>query len=249
MKNYFVKEVIHYCNITTNKRLPIVNQKIGYYDLTFILGGNIKYTVDGRNCVLKKNDAVFIRPGSVRSRDGFKENIKYVSFNFHLLDGVELPFDSFLINCVTTELKKLFDVFPQAHLSAYYHSEEKLSNMLNYVLFELMEVTAAKCSNDHVLKILRYIDAHTNERLSLADISEKINLSREYTANIFKKEMGKTLTEYVNERKMLLAKEMIMSGELTLEEISNRLGYNNYNYFSRLFKKHFSMTPIHMRKI
>ena len=60
--------------------------------------------------------------------------------------------------------------------------------------------------------------------------------------------MGKTLTDYVNERKMLLAKELILNGEMSLTDISTYLGFDNYNYFSRLFKQYLGITPISLKK-
>ena len=56
------------------------------------------------------------------------------------------------------------------------------------------------------------------------------------------------LTEYVNERKMLLAKEFILNREMSLADISTYLGYDNYNYFSRLFKQYLGVTPISLKK-
>ena len=69
-----------------------------------------------------------------------------------------------------------------------------------------------------------------------------------YVSYIFKKETGKTLTNYINEQKMIVAKELIVNSDVPLVEISQILSFDNYNYFSRLFKKHFDRTPINMRK-
>ena len=83
--------------------------------------------------------------------------------------------------------------------------------------------------------------------MSLQSISREIGLTKEYTANIFKKETKITLTNYINERKMLLAKELILRNEMSLGDLSAYLGYDNYNYFSRLFKRHFGITPTNFK--
>ena len=80
--------------------------------------------------------------------------------------------------------------------------------------YELLDAEAIKCDNEHVSKMLYYIEEHITEELRLQTISEKMNLSKEYTSYIFKKETGRTLTDYVNERKILLAQEMIQGGEM-----------------------------------
>ena len=115
-------------------------------------------------------------------------------------------------------------------------------------MYELLDSTAPECANEHVDHILKYIDEHIHDKLSLQIISKEMNLSKEYTSAIFKKEMQKTLTDYMNERKLTLARELIVSREMTLHAVANHLGYDNYNYFCRIFKKHFGMTPGQVRK-
>lgn len=65
---------------------------------------------------------------------------------------------------------------------------------------------------------------------------------------IFKRETQKTITEYINAQKMTLAKELIQSRSLSLSDIAANLGYDNYNYFSRLFKKHYKTNPNAFKK-
>ena len=99
-------------------------------------------------------------------------------------------------------------------------------NMLNYILFELLDAEAIKCDNEHVSKILYYIEEHIAEELRLQTISEKVN----------------------HERKILLAQEMIQGGEMSLTDIAGYLGFENYNYFSRLFKKYMETSPMKIKK-
>ncbi len=247
MEKYPVQRVCHFCNISVKKCMEIRTRSATFYDLTFVLSGGMTYVVDGKTYILKKNDAVFIPPGTPYARLEGTEPAAYVSFNFYLLPGISLEFEHFLPDCISRDVKTLVSAFPQSHLSPYYHSEEKLANMLNYILLELTDVTTLHSSNEHVLKILYYIESHLTEKLSLSSISQVANLSKEYTASIFKKETGKTLTHYINERKMLLAKELILSREMSLLDVCAHLGYDNYNYFSRLFKMHFDVTPISLK--
>ena len=110
-----------------------------------------------------------------------------------------------------------------------------------------MDAITLKSANPHVLKIVRYIDEHITENMSLKSVSNEIGLTKEYTSSIFKKHTNKTLTSYINERKMLLAKELLLRNEMSLGDLSTYLGYENYNYFSRLFKRHFDVTPTNFK--
>ena len=247
MNNYIVRETTHYCNISVKACSPMITHKIDFYDLTFVLSGSMTYIVDGKTYVIGKNDALFLPPGTLCSRLPGNEPVHYVSFNFRSFPELKPSFDILMPNCISKDIRKLVSVFPQSHLSPYYHSHEKISSLLNYILFELIDINSAKSSNEHVLKITNYVEVHLSDKLTLDTICREVNLSREYTSYIFKKETGKTLINYINERKMLLAKELILGHEMSLIDISIHLGYENYNYFSRLFKKFFDVTPISIK--
>ena len=55
------------------------------------------------------------------------------------------------------------------------------------------------------------------------------------------------MVEYANERKMLIAKDLILEDKLSLQEVALSLGFSNYSYFSKVFKKHFNTSPIRFK--
>lgn len=247
--NYcLVQDVFHYCHISPRTCSAMPTKEIDFFDLTFVLSGSMVYTADGETYLLKKNDAVFLRPGILRARSEGTEPVEYVSFNFHLCPGKDLPFAPYLPNCISGSIRRLISAFPKSHLSDRYHAEEKAANMLNYILFELMDTTAFPSTNEHISRIIHLVEDRLTEKLTLQDISREIGLTKEYISHIFKKEMNKTLTDYINERKMLLAKELIYAESMRLTDLSAYLGYENYSYFSTLFKRYFQVTPIQFKK-
>ena len=247
MDNYLVSDILHYCNVSLDKSGHIPPREIDFYDLTFVLSGSMIYTANGTTYTLKKDDAILLPPGTLRSRIAHLEPVKYVSFNFRLQPHTALQLPECIPNCISSDIKKLVSAFPQSHLSPYYHAKEKVANMLNYILFELLDITALQSNNEHVLRIAKYIDEHITEKMSLQSISNEIGLTKEYTAFIFKRETNRTLTDYLNERKMLLAKDLISHNEMSLTDLASYLGYDNYNYFSRLFKRYFEVSPITLK--
>lgn len=247
MTEYIVKNISHYCNVRLNKCPAIPSFSISYYDFTFVLSGSMTYLCDGKVYVLNKNDAIFIPPGSVRERIEGEKPVHFVSFNFTVNHECTLSFPPYMKNCITTDIRKLVSVFSPAHITQHYHSKEKLANILNYILLELSDMQTIDTKNDHIIKIIRYIDEHITESITLSSISEEINLSREYISAIFKKEMKTTLTEYINKQKIRLAKDIISGNHMELRDVAEYVGYNNYNYFSRLFKKYYDITPIELK--
>ena len=243
MHSYLVDDIFLYCDISRKGTIKLPSEKIKFYDLTIVLSGELTYIINGEQYVLKKNDLLFVPPASLRERHEAKDNVHYISFNFSLLPTVELSLPTYMSNGASSDIKKMLAIYAQKHISPYHNSKMKLINILNYILLDLVDSITLETVNEHVIKILKYIDAHITERLSLQSISHEIGLSKEYTASIFKKEMGCTVTHYINDKKMTLAKQLISHNEMTLVEISAYLGYDNYSYFSRLFKRYLSISP------
>ena len=245
---YIADEIRHYCNISLPYCAPIVEtEPISYYDFTFMLDGHMTYRANTNEYVIGKNDAIFFRPGTLRFRKEGTTPVRYVSFNFSVKNGARLPFDEYMPGCITSSIRKIISAFPQSHLTPNFHAKEKCANMLNYILFEIMDATEFKSGNEHIRKILAYIDEHTGEHISLADVSQFVNLSPEYTSLLFKKEMKITLTEYINDKKLSLAKELILGREMSLSDVASYVGFENYNYFSRIFKRHFGVSAQNMK--
>ena len=181
----------------------------------------------------------------MRERIAENHQAKYVSFNFLLNEDIAI--ENFLKGIINSEIEKLISVFPQRHLSDSFHSKEKTQSILNYILYEIIDNAGYKSQNQHIIKILKYIEAHLSQNLSLKEISDYISLTKEYTAYLFKKETGKTIIDYINERKMIIAKNMIDSGQASLKDVALSLGFENYSYFSKLFKKYYDTTPVKRR--
>ena len=249
MNPYLVKDLLHYCNISVKACTSIERHTIRYYDLTFVLKGSMTYLINGKKHVLSDNDLMFLVPGTLRERLQGDCPVPYVSFNFSALSETYLPAKSFVRRAVTHEKRRLSGVFPQSHISPMHHERERVTAILNYILFLLLDEQKQEIGNPHVLKMLRYIELHISSPVSLRELSEHVYLSKEYTAHIFKKETGKTVTEYVNYRKMLLAKEMLEGGEMSLSEIAESLGYESYSYFFRVYKKTFGVSPKKAKRI
>lgn len=93
---------------------------------------------------------------------------------------------------------------------------------------------------------IAHIQRHLHENLSVADCAKAVHLSPSYFSNLFKKEMGVTLAQYITHCRMEKAKELVLEG-MQVQDIAGSLGYEDRPYFTELFKKHTGMTPTEFR--
>ncbi len=97
-------------------------------------------------------------------------------------------------------------------------------------------------------KIIPYIKEHYTEMITVTEIAEYAALNPQYMMRLFKKEKGDSILEYVTGLRLELAKELLRKTELTNEQVADKVGYATSNYFIKLFKKNYGMTPREFRK-
>ncbi|MDV2686163.1 response regulator [Alkalihalophilus lindianensis] len=95
--------------------------------------------------------------------------------------------------------------------------------------------------------IVAYVDKYYREELSLEKLSNRFFLSREHISRRFKQEKGVTLSGYVTQLRIEQAKQWLIQTDEKVYSISIKLGYQDGNFFSKLFKKMVGMTPIQYR--
>ena len=88
-----------------------------------------------------------------------------------------------------------------------------------------------------------YIDKHYYEDLNLTVLAEKFNVESSYFSRMFRQEMGENLIFYLTRRRIEKAQSLMAGSEVNLTEIAYQVGYNDYSYFNRVFKKHTGMSP------
>lgn len=94
----------------------------------------------------------------------------------------------------------------------------------------------------------KYIDTHVYSPISRSQVAESVHLSPEYLSRIFKKELGISLIEYITQTKLNTAKGLLAHSDMSISQISDRLGYGNFAYFSQLFRVSFGVTPSEFRR-
>lgn len=99
-----------------------------------------------------------------------------------------------------------------------------------------------------VRKAMNYIELNISQGVSLKNLSEELNVNASYLSTVFKKEMGQTVTEYINQRRVKIAILYLNTSSMQIQDIAFRVGICDVNYFSKVFKKITGMTPTKYRE-
>lgn len=135
------------------------------------------------------------------------------------------------------------------------HSQDALKDVFHLTLIYLIRNfhstthTTANVSNAEILcfQLMNYIDTHIYTLKNLEEVAPKFNYSYGYLSGLFKKNTGKTLSEYYQHRKMETGKALVLENKKSIGEIAEMLGYNLYS-FSKAFKNAYGISPKKLQK-
>lgn len=100
-----------------------------------------------------------------------------------------------------------------------------------------------KLSDSIVVKVKAYITKNLQEDLNRESIASHFYLHPDYMNRLFKKETGLSMTEFLVQERMTVAKELLLKTEMSITTIALHVGYSNTSHFAKLFKKQFGANP------
>lgn len=225
-----------------------------------------KYPATSRKCaisdrkafkVCRDKDGPFLykcHAGLVEASLALKENDRVVGY---LMFGQMT--DNIKKDVVAKELIKYCADYgiPETDISASiaeikYTDNEKilaaakiLEACMSYIL--LKELITPE--NDKIfLDAKEYIEEHLSESLEIHDICSHLDVSRTKLYEIFRKEAELGVSEYIRKRRMHRAKKILKTTKKPVWEIAQEVGFEDYTYFSRVFKSTYGKSPREIRK-
>ena len=152
-------------------------------------------------------------------------------------------------------LKGFFIVGP--FKSEYICNELKIPfkplNCIDYISYILNDLISTKLNNYqkfniYIRKTIDYVDLNYSNDLKIEDICSHLNLNKSYFCVLFKNETGYTFTKFLNRFRIEKSKQLLKDRNLSILDISLKVGFNNQNYFNTIFKKLTGKTPLQYRK-
>lgn len=218
---------------------------VHYHELTLVLDGVLEYRVNGRDVTLGGGDAVLIRENELRERAISTGKVDYVSFNF-TCDALPEELPTHLVGAVHREIVLLLAACDE--ISAYTKTENNRRRaFVLAAMLEMLREQSTKIYSPLVTDVLQYLHAHLSERITLTALGERLHFSPVYCDTVFKRETGRSIIAYLIGERMEAAKQLLEEGG-PLRDVALAVGFEDYNYFARCFKKHVGYTPLQYRK-
>lgn len=114
----------------------------------------------------------------------------------------------------------------------------------------LLKLEASKeYTNSSISEAIAYVNKNLPKQISLKEVADAVHLNSCYFSAMFKEQTNLTFSEYLTRKRLQMAKKLLMTTNLQIEEVAQRAGYQTAKYFIKLFKDYEGVTPSKFRKI
>lgn len=144
-------------------------------------------------------------------------------------------------------------LFGDGHSDELYRASlRSIEDMLAYcrlLVERSLEYTRFSENLGGVVETVRaYLDAHFAEDIQRADLAGIVYISPDYLSRLFRRETGRSLMQYLNDKRIEAAQQLLAKSSLPINAVALQVGYSSFAYFSKMFRETTGLTPMAYRK-
>jgi len=231
-------------------------RRLASYFIVLIDNGSVTYKLDLQDFTIREGDLLFAMPNQIFVPPAKADNLKYfkVLFDENTLALLPQRF-SFLVNPLNAQtikldnaarerVKKVFQILNQILNTDKQTDSEIILAYLNLLLSELntayFKNESTTILNTNLSKFVEFklmVETNLTEQPSINTIAEKLSLTTNSLYRIVKEYSGTSPKDFFTNRLMIEAQRKLRYSNLSVKELAYELGFNDPDYFSRLFKK------------
>ena len=232
-------------SVTNNRKTTMFEIEIPIED------GGVSY-IDSESSKIYSDIVICAKPGQIRHT-----KLPFKCYYIHMIIENGLLYETLLNipSYIKTQRKEIYKgIFEK--LCKYYDSAlENDRLMVHGLILELIHLLTNDSQKQYykdnksgsnrlvIDKAIKYIKDNITEDLALESVAKYVNLSPVHFHNRFKSATGKTLHQYVEERRIKKASHLLITTDWSLTRISAEVGFSSQSYFSFVFKRVMNMTP------
>jgi len=229
-------------------------------EMIHIISGTTELAM--KDCSFKAGSGeTLLVPSKTLHRDGFDPEkgleVFYCSFTWQKeKDFFSRVDNSVLLGMSDFRKREISMMFDQLRSDLSGISEADMlvarSRVLTILLLIIREAVSGGMKKDRRANVRRqelmrqakaYMDEHCTRGITLDEIASALNVSPYYLSHVFSEESEFSLFSYLTTKRMAKARALLLNGKLNISEVADAVGYENANYFSKVFNKHCGCSP------
>lgn len=247
-------------------------------ELTLVLAGEIRYKVNDRQYHLRAGEGLFCncnalhRGESIAGQDctylsvtflprvlyGEKSSAMYTKYVRNLCSdsactSIHIPPEADWQKQILTSLQNIYNLQQKETQTRELEIQIELLNIWlelykNWPGAGKLQEKTADPNQERIRILLRYIQEHYSEKLTLEDLAAQIHICKNECCRMFKRYMQETLFSYLMAYRVSQSLVLLTESDMEITEIAENCGFSNPGYYTRVFKRYKEMTPMAYRK-
>ncbi len=258
-------ELSQYENFILKLRTP---SKINYTMILLCLGGEIKLNLNLQQISIDSHSLLLIPEGTIGEYIDISDNLEIIMIGFsnsaHIIDKTNLYFSPNIIKLISNPLHKLSTEECNQILSIYNIMRSRLIEtdfpakrelainatrfILAYVSPNLLKTTQQSTDTTLFENFLELVGKHATSSRSISFYANALSITPRHLSRVIMRTSGKPVKQWINERIILEAKVLLNEPAMTIQQISDTLGFPNQSSFGTYFKKFTSVSPLSFRR-
>ena len=230
-------------------------------ELFYIVGGKGQFFIEDQCFPVDVNNLVIINPNVIHTEASLNaQPLEYIVLG---IDGIELAnsensngqfcilncFESMeIVSCLRNILREM-----ELQNDGY---EDICQAYLEILIIRLMRSTSLAVQaepqvisgNRQCAAVRRYIDLHFKEALTLEQLAEDAHMNKYYLSHAFKREYGISPINYMITKRIEESKYLLAETDLSMSQVAQLLGFSSLSYFSQVFRRTQSVSPMEYRQ-
>jgi AraC-like DNA-binding protein len=215
------------------------------YHITYIIDGNVCYTINGKRHELGAGTLICLPEGVKEEAITYPDRLMHCfAVLFRLKDThggiVTPPFPQITNIGIKDDLIRLFHELVFTWRDGQSGYGIKSSGLLILILHRLYELTVyhqdGGIGDFRIRRAMIHIAQHYTERLSVQELAKMVSLNTAYFGVLFKRETGCSVNQYVAKTRIRNAKNLLQSGMYRVCEVADQCGYGDMFHFYKQFK-------------
>ena len=255
------KQLINILRDPMDKNKKMEMHTHDFIEIEYVLSGTGTQIINGQKYKVKRGDVIFLKKGDCHTYHTENHidilNIVFYYSVFNELNTIlytytsEIDFPT-ITHIPSKSILRIEELLLNAEKE--FLNEEKgyyqiLKSSLTTFLIYLWRINSESQNNDNknLTSVIEYIDDNYIN-LSIHDIAQYFNYTDNYFSTLFKKSFGISFTEYINKKRVNAAVELLITTNLSIENICHMVGLSDKKHFYDIFKKYIGSTPGELRR-
>jgi AraC-like DNA-binding protein len=219
---------------------------VEHYDMTYIVSGKAKYTLDGTEHELVQGDLLCLTTGVKKTAITYPNTQMHCfTTNFDsLYQDDTAPPPAFPMVSHVGVRRDIIDMFKEMTISwsqqktGYVVRTRALLMLILHHLAEILDKKIDKTTSDHrINKVIRTIAVQFADKLTVKTLAEQVHLDEAYLGHLFKKETGMTVHQHLKQVRIQNAENLLQSGNYKVHEVAELCGFSDVFYFYKSFRE------------